>query len=121
MDYSDNIVFSITLQQAASISADSILNSLSLFYVCYTLYICKKADKISIWQKIMYIAIGIIIAISKIVYIPLVGISLLLIGNKKISKKEKGIFITISIVSAILFGIFWFLFMQKYAGSGEAL
>ena len=113
------LFFPITLQQAASISADSILNSLSLFYVCYTLYICKKADKISIWQKIMYIAIGIIIAISKIVYIPLVGISLLLIGNKKISKKEKGIFITISIVSAILFGIFWFLFMQKYAGSGD--
>ena len=65
----------------------------------------------------MYIAIGIIITISKIVYIPLVGISLLLIGNRKISKKEKGIFITISIVSAILFGIFGFLFMQKYAGS----
>lgn len=111
------LFFPITLQQAVSISADSILNSLALFYLCYTLYVCKKADKINIWQKIMYVIIGIIISISKIVYIPLVGISLLLIGNKKINKKEKGIFITISISLAIIFGILWFLFMQTYAGS----
>lgn len=109
----------ITLQQAVSISADSILNSISIFYICYTLYLSKKADKISVMAKIMYIILGIIISISKIVYIPIVGMSLLLIGNKKIDKKEKTIFLTIVITLAIIFGIIWFVFMQGYPSTGD--
>ena len=104
----------MSLQQAVSISADSFLNAISIFYVCYTMYLCKKKNKINIKSKILYGIMSIIIAISKVVYIPIVGISLLLIENKEISKKEKCTFLSIIIPLSIISGVIWFLIMQSY-------
>ena len=57
---------------------------------------------------------GIIIAISKVVYISIIGISLLIIGNKKIKNKEKGIFLSTLIILSVISGIIWFFIIQSY-------
>lgn len=104
----------MTLQQAASISADSILNSISIFYICYTLYLLKREEGLKVIDKIAYIIMSIIIAVSKIAYVPIAGLSLLFIGNKNIKNKEKAIFISVTIILSIIIGLCWFVFMQQY-------
>lgn len=104
----------MSLQQAVSVSADSFLNAVSILFICYTMYLCKNTDEINIKDKIIYIVMGIIIAISKVVYISIIGISLLIIGNKKIKNKEKGIFLSTLIILSVISGIIWFLIIQSY-------
>lgn len=104
----------MSLQQAVSVSADSFLNAVSILFICYTMYLCKNTDEINIKDKIIYIVMGIIIAISKVVYISIIGISLLIIGNKKIKNKEKGIFLSTLIILSVISGIIWFFIIQSY-------
>ena len=104
----------MSLQQAVSVSADSFLNAISIFFICYTIYLCGNTNEINIKNKILYIAMGIIISISKVVYISIIGFSLLIIGNKKVKNKEKGVFLSTLIIISVISGIIWFFIMQSY-------
>lgn len=104
----------MSFQQGASISADCILNAISIMYIAYTLYLINKNDKIKWFEKVIYIAMSIIIGISKIAYVPIIGLSLLFIGAKNITKKQKAIFIITTILITLICSITWFVFMQKY-------
>lgn len=99
----------MVLQQCASISADAIIIELALLFVVETLYL-KYTDKpISKFEYAIYGLIAIFLTPLKFVYLPIIGISLLLIGNKNISKKCKIITITsVIILSALACGL-WYL------------
>lgn len=104
----------MSLQQAASISADCILNAVSILYIAYTIYLLKREENISLPEKIIYVIMSIIIGISKIAYIPIVGLSLLFIGTKNTKKTQKWIFIILTILITIILSLSWLVFMRKY-------
>lgn len=87
----------MALQQGASISADCILNSISMFYIAYTLYLCKVKKDFNWKDAIIYIVMSTIIAISKIAYAPIIGLIFMFLTIKKKSLKKRIIFI-ISVV-----------------------
>ena len=95
------------LRQISFISADAMLISCTILYVCMLLKINK--DKAITKENIfLLILLSVIIAISKLVYIPLIFLFYILLTN--FSKKEKlkvfSIIATISIGITILWNIF---------------
>ena len=69
----------MVIHQAISISADSLINSVILFFIAYNFYLFFKKEKIQKREIVGYIAMSVFIGITKIVYFPLAGISLLFI------------------------------------------
>lgn len=79
----------MVLQQAVSLSADSIINTGLLVYIVYTMSLIFQKEKINRKQKIIYSLLIIFVALAKMAYIPLIGLGFLLIFSKNMTKKEK--------------------------------
>jgi uncharacterized membrane protein len=84
---------------ASSLSADALTNSSALLFVAYLLYLAYgKVEKIRTKHIIITISIGLFIALSKIVYFPMVFLFLLIPFSKFNGKKDyliKSIFVVI--------------------------
>lgn len=95
------------MQQMASISADSFINSITMLFIAMSvnLIINKNDEKIDIRKKIIYSILAISIAFSKYVYFPIIFISLLLLKNRKKYKENDNIFILILCVICILLAL----------------
>ena len=106
----------MVLQQAASLSADSMLDSCAVLFISMTLYIKNKPEPFSIWEKVIYTILSVFIIISKIAYLPLLGISLLLLKteNKDEKIKKRWGYLIINVIIAIGIGAFWYRFAQNY-------
>ncbi len=104
----------MTIQQGASLSADSFVNGISILFIAYNLKILFQNKDLSIKQRLIYYILAISISICKYVYFPLVFMSILLIKNKDISKKNRNKLIIISIILSIFVAIAWFIFGQQY-------
>lgn len=111
---SSYLLMPMVLQQAASVSPDSLINGVCIFFISYVLYLTFKAEKIKRIEIIMCVLISIFIAIAKVVYLPLVFLLFLLIFNKKLNKKGKIILIVTSIIISILLGAFWYFYQTRY-------
>ena len=109
------------IQQSAAISADVFLNSMALLFIVYNLKLLYQEHDLNLKQKIIYYLLAGVISVSKYVYFPLTFMSLLLINNKNISKKNKKELIIVSIVSSIILAGLWFLFSQQYVDSRETI
>lgn len=109
----------MALQQAASVSADSVLDSCAILFAALTLYVKCKEGRFSAGEKIVYSILSITIMLSKIAYFPLLGISLLLIDskNKEESLKRRWIYLIINVVIAIGLGALWYKYAQNYLPS----
>ena len=79
----------MVLQQAVSLSADSIVNTVMFVYIAYTLELVFQKDKITRKQLIKYSLLIIFVSLAKMAYIPLIGLGFLLIFTKNMTKKEK--------------------------------
>lgn len=75
------------IQEAASFSYDSILNTCSFLFISYVLYLAYKKKKTAVKDWIILFVSIIILAPIKIVYL-LLGFLVLLIPNNKISTKK---------------------------------
>lgn len=102
------------IHQAASLSADTFINSISLLFIVYNIKLLYQEKDLELKQRIIYYLLAIGIALSKYVYFPLVGMSLLLIKNKNIKKSNRNKVIIISILGSIIAAIIWFAFSQSY-------
>ena len=102
------------IHQAMSISADSITNSSILLFIAYTLNILYKEEKLSKKSKVIYMILAIIVAISKNVYFPIVGLALLLFNKKKIEEKNDKIFIIAVLIIGFVSAVLWYLFGTLY-------
>ena len=107
----------MTLQQVASVSADSMLISGSLLFIAMTLYIKYKPGSFRIREKVAYSALSLLIMLSKVAYLPLLGISLLLLDteNKDESMKKKWVYLIVNVVLAVGIGGLWYAYSQQYA------
>lgn len=102
------------IQQACSLSADAFINGISLLFIVYNLKLLYQEHDLNIKQRIIYYLLTLSISLCKYVYFPIVFMSLLLIKNKNISKKNKRKLIIISIIISIISAIGWFIFTQNY-------
>lgn len=98
----------MAVHQAVSLSADCITNATMLFFIAYTLHLSYK-EQITRKDKIIYIILSSLVSIYKLVYFPLILISLIFIGSKKMDKKQKTKFISIVITIGVILGISWIL------------
>lgn len=104
----------MVLQQAASVSPDSMINGIAIFFIAYVIYLTLKAEQITKKEIIMIIGISAFLAVAKIVYMPIVFLLLLIISNPKISKKQKLIVIIGSVLIAIILGSTWYVYQTRY-------
>lgn len=101
-------------QQGSSISYDSMINAITIFFIAYIFYLIFRTKDINIKESILIYVLIAIMAISKYVYIPLVGLTFLLILNKNISKKNKITIITIGVLLAIILAVSGYVFSGRY-------
>lgn len=98
------------LHQATSISADSLSNSVPLFFIAYTLQLLKRKETMNLKEEILYYFLIAVIAVAKTVYMPLAFLSLLFIGNNNYSKTKKTRIILISTITSVVISAGWYMF-----------
>ena len=103
----------IGIQQAASLSPDALTNALSIYFVAYMLHLIYRDEKLTKKDYIMLAITSVLVALIKIIYLPLCAL-MFLIPNKKFDSKKKKwiILISIFIVSVIL-NLAWLKFANS--------
>ena len=106
------------LHQAISFSADSITNMVSIFYIAYLLKLLFQKEKFETKQGIFLTVLSILVGIVKMAYAPLLGLSMMLLFNKNMTKKQKAI-IPVSIILGGIAAIAMYILSMQYVGTGE--
>ena len=109
------------LEQAASVSADSLTNTFLMFFIAYSLYLFKTDVKLSKKHICLYALLCIFIGTAKYTYFPLIGIALLLLKKKDVEPKEKWLLTIISIVGVTFIAIAVYLLSTKYVNTSQIL
>lgn len=103
----------IGIQQAASLSPDALTNALSIYFVAYVLHLIYRDEKLTRKDYIMLTITSILVALIKIIYLPLCALVFLIPEKKFDSRKKKwGILIAIFVVSVIL-NLVWLKFANS--------
>lgn len=103
----------IAIQEAASISPDALTNGICIFFVANILHLMYREEKLS---KKDYVVLGItsvLVALVKIIYLPLCALVYLIPNDKFDTKKKKWIILSIIFVLSVLLNLGWL----KYANS----
>ena len=108
------------IQQAISLSVDSLLNASIILFIVYTLYLAYKEQKLSLTDKIIYPILLSCACLNKTVYYPIALICLLLVFDKTKRKdiKERQ-FIMGCLIFLTLVAIAWFFFSRNYVDIKE--
>lgn len=98
----------ITLQEAASLSADSLTIAISIFFISYIMnLVFSKEEKIKTKDFIILLSTLIIISLSKIVYVPLILLLALIPNERFKNKKDKWTKIGILVVITLVINFIW--------------
>ena len=108
------------LHQATSTSADCIINAIVMFFIAFTIYLIFKEKEINRKEQITFFIFSILLAISKYVYLPIIGLGLILIFTKNMTKKQKVILLTTSIIIATISALAYFVFSNTYESAFTA-
>lgn len=93
------LMIPMMMQQATAFSADSIMNATIILFISYTLYLSFKKEEILKSEKIIFLILSVFVGLSKITYIPLIGIALIIAKRKKeMPKKEVISFAIVTLV-----------------------
>lgn len=122
--FGKNILLSISyipilIEGISSISGDGITFSVCLFFMAYlfNLVFNKDVKMITKKDKLVLVILSILIASCKIVYLPIVGLIILIPKEKMSGKKEKTITISIIIAIAIFISASWLIYSSRYLQS----
>ena len=78
------------MQQTTAITVDSLMNAFIILFIAHTLKLAFKKEKLELKEKIVFLILAIFIGVSKLTYIPMIGIGLILAKRRKeLSIKEK--------------------------------
>ena len=98
----------ITMQEAASLSADALTISMCFLLISYVIYLVKtKKSQITKKEYILLLAITTIVSLCKIVYIPFCLLLLLIPKEKFKDKNDKIKKVAFIIAFAILINLIW--------------
>ncbi len=109
------LLMPMMLQQACSVSPDSIINAICLFFISYIMYLTFVKEKIRKVEIGLLLGISIFIGIAKMVYFPIVLLLMLLFGNKKIPQKTKFVIVISCIIISLLSGLLWYKYQTRYS------
>ena len=112
----------ISIEGFTSLSADAITISLSFLLLSYILYL-KFNNNIKVLNKKHYICLlimSVLLALCKIVYLPLILLLFLLPKSKFKNKKHKLLFILSIIGISVLANIVWLLIASTYLSLYES-
>ena len=118
--YGKNIMLLLTLipvaiSSFASMSPDAMTISMSYLFISYILKLLYEKDKKINWKdKIILLIMGMVIALCKIVYLPLAGLILLLPKEKYNSRKEQIVTCALVMGCAIITNLLWLAYSSKY-------
>lgn len=83
------LMIPMMMQQATAFSADSLMNATIILFISYVLYLAFKKEEILKYEKIIFLILSAFVGLSKITYLPLMGIALIIPKHKKeMPKKE---------------------------------
>lgn len=107
----------IAIEGFTSLSPDAMTVAMSFLYIAYILQLAfGKKEKIEIKEKIILLVMSVIIALCKIVYIPLVGLILIIPKEKFKNQKNKSKVIDFCIIAgiAVAINLLWLGISSKY-------
>ena len=113
----------ILIEGISSMSGDGITFAISLFFLSYILNLTfnNKIEKIQLKDKIVLLVTSIFVASCKIVYLPFIGLMLLLPKEKLGGKKEKIKLVAIVWGVAVLISLIWLAYSGRYLGGLSGL
>ncbi len=103
----------IFISQICTYSADGTINSFSLFFIAYILYLRNKG-KMSAFDMVITAMGSGVVALSKVIYFPLVFLVFLVPGNSFKNKKTEIVFKVTTCVFAFTLFLVWFLIAKTY-------
>ena len=103
----------VFLTQMVSYSADGTLNALALFFVAYIMWLRDK-EKISAKHSLIALAAGVILALSKVVYFPLVLLVFMIPDEKFNSASGAKLFKMFATVASFAAAAIWFVIARTY-------
>ncbi len=128
MPFGKNIILCIAyipilIEGISSMSGDGITFAISLFFLPYILNLTfnNKIEKIQLKDKIVLLVTSIFVASCKIVYLPFIGLMLLLPKEKLGGKKEKIKLVAIVWGVAVLISLIWLAYSGRYLGGLSGL
>ena len=110
----------MVLHQAVSTSADCMINNIAILFISFITYLIFKEKDINNKELVGLGILGILLAVSKYVYTPIVGMILILLFSKKLSKNKKQIAIPLIIVISGIITIACFMFSNSYVSGHRA-
>lgn len=114
----------IGIQQAASMSPDALTNSLSIFFVAYILSLIYGEGVLKRKDYIILTITSILVALIKIIYLPLCALVFLIPDKRFESKKKKWTFLIIIFIISVILNLAWLKFAnsrypQSYHGANQ--
>ncbi|MGL5020410.1 MAG: DUF2142 domain-containing protein [Mycoplasmatales bacterium] len=106
------LLFPMTLQLATSLSPDCLIIGLSFFYIATILKI-KNDNHMTKRDKIILPIVGFLVAVSKIVYFPILFFILLLPKSVFKNKRERRIFLYLTIALITIINFTWSYYAMK--------
>lgn len=103
----------IAMQQAASLSPDALTNSLSIFFVSYVLHLMYREEKMTKKDYIILTISSILVAIIKIIYLPLCAIVFLIPEKKFDNRKKKWIILIAIFIVSVILNLAWLKFANS--------
>lgn len=108
------------LQQAASCSADSILNAVLIYYIAHLIYMVFKETPTTKKDKIILYIFTALIAMFKYIYILVAGILFITAFAKKEERKKNLKTIVIMILIGAVCAVGWFAYSLSLTSQSEA-
>lgn len=107
----------IVIEGFSSLSPDAMTISMSFLYIAYILQLTfGKKEKIEIKEKFILLVMSIIVALCKIVYLPLVGLILIIPKEKFKNKNNKSKLIDFCMIAgiAVIVNLIWLKIASGY-------
>ena len=107
----------IVIEGFSSLSPDAMTVAMSFLYIAYILQLAfGKKEKIGIKEKITLLVMSVVVALCKIVYLPLVGLILILPKEKFKNKKNKSKIIDFCMIAgiAVIVNLIWLKIASGY-------
>lgn len=104
----------IVLNEFASMASDALAIAISIFFICYTLYLKYNKEKIMRKDVVILTISSIVVALCKIVYIPLVFLLFILPKEKFDTAKKKNIITTAIVAVSIILNLIWLVYCSRF-------
>ena len=109
----------MVLQQAASVSADCIINSTIILFISYVLYLKDKAEPLNKKNILILLILSCYVLVGKYAYAPMLLLLLLLKNQIKQMSKNKKLILYIGLIAVLLYFVIGFILMKYVPSSLE--